>query len=103
MSILRAYQEWTKDTAVYPPKKGIEYLALGLASEAGEVASVVKRHIRDNKPLNDLYKEIGDCCWYLARLSDELGWSLEDIIEANRAKLEDRKARNAIHGQGDNR
>jgi NTP pyrophosphatase (non-canonical NTP hydrolase) len=103
MSILRAYQEWTKDTAVYPPKKGIEYLALELCSEAGEVASVVKRHIRDNKPLNDLYKEIGDCMWSLARLSDELGWSLEDIIEANRAKLEDRKARNVIHGQGDNR
>ena len=103
MSILRAYQEWTKDTAVYPPKKGIEYLALGLCSEAGEVASVVKRHIRDNKPLNDLYKEIGDCMWYLARLSDELGWSLEDIIEANKEKLEDRKVRNAIHGQGDNR
>jgi NTP pyrophosphatase (non-canonical NTP hydrolase) len=103
MSILRAYQEWTKDTAVYPPKKGIEYLALGLASEAGEVASVVKRHIRDNKPLNDLYKEIGDCFYYLARLCDELGWQAEDVIQANREKLMDRKNRGVLHGEGDNR
>ena len=43
---LKEYQEFTKTTAVYPPSKAIEYLALGLTSEAGEVAGVIKRYLR---------------------------------------------------------
>ena len=97
---LNNYQTWTNTTAIYPKQKELEYLGLGLASEAGEVCSVIKKHIRDNTPLNDLFAELGDCIWYLARISDCVGWSLEDIIQANREKLESRKERNVISGSG---
>ena len=51
----------------------------------------------------DLEKELGDCMWALARLVDDLDLDLEQIVELNIAKLEDRLARGKIRGSGDNR
>ncbi len=45
--VFDAYQDFTDETAIYPPEKGLEYTALGLASEAGEFAGKVKKMIRD--------------------------------------------------------
>ncbi len=78
-------------------------MGLGLASEAGEVCGVIKKWVRDDAPLNDLHKELGDVIWYIARMCDELGWNMEEIIKANQKKLEDRKERNVLSGSGDNR
>ena len=44
---LSIYQAATAPTAIYPPEHGLVYTALGLASEAGEVAGKVKKAIRD--------------------------------------------------------
>ncbi len=98
------YQEKTEETAVYPEEDAIEYLALGLNGEAGEVAEKVKKSIRDDKELgDDLRDEIGDCLWYIARLLDELGYDMSEAAEANIDKLFDRKERDKIKGDGDNR
>jgi NTP pyrophosphatase (non-canonical NTP hydrolase) len=103
------YQVWTRTTAAYPKEGDLaeHYLMCGLTSEVGEVASLVKRKIRDNTPqdvyLADMKKEIGDVLWYVARLADEFGFSLNDIAEINRDKLMKRVAANTIHGKGDNR
>ena len=43
------YQERAKSTAVYPSERALEYLSLGLASEAGEVASLVSKWVRGDK------------------------------------------------------
>ena len=52
------YQLRTSQTAIYPSDKALEYLALGLVSEAGEVAGKVKRIIRDHDSvLNEETKE----------------------------------------------
>ena len=40
---INEYVELTKQTAIYPPDTFLEYLTLGLASEAGEVSGVVKK------------------------------------------------------------
>lgn len=47
---LKTYQAFTRTTAIYPEDRTLEYLGLGLASEAGEVAGVVKKWIRDETP-----------------------------------------------------
>ena len=50
------YERLAKTTAIYPKEKALEYLALGLTSEAGEVASKIKKIIRD--VISDVYRDI---------------------------------------------
>jgi NTP pyrophosphatase (non-canonical NTP hydrolase) len=101
---LNAYQKLTRETAIYPKNQAIPYLALGLTSEAGEVAGKIKKQIRDGGvEVMGTIDEIGDVFWYLARLCDELGFDAEDVLQRNWAKLSDRKERGVIGGSGDKR
>ena len=103
------YQKRTLDTCVYPQAgsgSAIElyYLALGVTSEAGEIAGKVKRIIRDGQmDTAGLVHEVGDVLWYAARLADALGFTLEDVMRINYAKLMKRKDNNVITGSGDSR
>jgi len=98
------YQEKTVQTAIYPEDQALEYLALGLNGEAGEVAEKVKKHIRDGKELDeDFAKELGDVLWYLTRLVDELNADMSDVAQQNLDKLLDRKERDKLSGSGDHR
>jgi NTP pyrophosphatase (non-canonical NTP hydrolase) len=86
------YQAATADSAIYPPDAALLYTALGLASEAGEVAGAVKRILRDDggqvTPARAaaIRDELGDVLWYVARLAAELGLSLDDVATANLAR-----------------
>jgi NTP pyrophosphatase (non-canonical NTP hydrolase) len=103
------YQDWTIEPSIYPGAgtgSDIEltYLALGLASEAGEVAGNIKKLVRDGKyDPGNLAKELGDVAFYLARLADSVGYSLSDILLINYNKLNSRLVRGVIGGSGDNR
>lgn len=103
------YQKWTKTTAQYPRDQALAYCALGLAGEAGEAIEQIKKMIRnDGGVLSEsrrekLLYELGDVLYYLARLADEADLKLLDIAQENYVKLEDRKARNVIKGEGDKR
>lgn len=103
------YQLWSDRTALYPKDAGVIYTTIGLANEAGEVLGVVKKMMRDDgnvlteEKRTKLISEVGDVCWYLARICTELGISMEDVFDINVAKLEDRLKRNVIQGSGDNR
>jgi NTP pyrophosphatase (non-canonical NTP hydrolase) len=103
------YQEKTGETAMYPPDKALEYLTLGLCSEAGEVAGKLKKVIRDFDGVIDedlahkLSLEIGDVLWYVAQLATTLGLQLSEIAEDNLNKLAARKMQGTIKGSGDNR
>lgn len=107
-----AYQFRAKSTAQYPDRNGpvgLYYTALGLVSEAGEVAGKVKKIIRDdNGQISDEKKkqildEVGDVLWYCAMIADELDTNFGYVAEINANKLEDRKQRGVIKGSGDNR
>lgn len=103
------YQDQTAQTAIYPSKQALEYLCLGVASEAGEIAGKMKKLIRDEKGFSSedwdrsLKAEIGDVLWYLARLADELNFSLSEIAEENIQKLLNRKNKGTLKGSGDDR
>jgi NTP pyrophosphatase (non-canonical NTP hydrolase) len=83
--------------------------AMGVAGESGEVIEKWKKIVayKDGKvskeDLAELSKELGDVVWYIAILAHDLGLSFEDIMQLNLKKLADRKTRNVITGQGDNR
>lgn len=106
---LNDYQEKALSTAVYGSGSKIIYPTLGLVGEAGEVADKVKKVLRDNEGNFDEWRklqiaaEIGDVLWYIAALSQDLGFTLENIAELNLGKLNQRRINNTIHGEGDNR
>ena len=59
------YENLASQTAIFPKEKALEYLALGLTSEAGEVAGKVKKLIRDGKgDKESIAYEVGDVLWY---------------------------------------
>jgi NTP pyrophosphatase (non-canonical NTP hydrolase) len=106
---LSTYQRAAHATAAYPEHARVVYPALGLASEAGEVAGKVKRIIRDDggqltaERRAQLVAEMGDCLWYLAALASDMGIDLADVAVQNIEKLAERAERNAIRGEGDER
>lgn len=106
---VKEYQEIINKTAVFPKNIGLTYCTLGLCGESGEVAEKVKKLYRDhNGEITEEFKqavkkEIGDVLWYITALSSELGFTLEEVMEANYNKLMARRATNTLHGDGDNR
>jgi NTP pyrophosphatase (non-canonical NTP hydrolase) len=98
------YREWTRTTAVYPKDREEEYLMIGLANEVGEVLGKYKKQVRgDGDKYKEIRAELGDVCWYLARLFDMYDMKLIEVLHENYVKLEGRKARGVIKGDGDNR
>lgn len=79
----------------------------GVAGEAGELCEKIKKHMRGDYDLDELKnrtrKEIGDVLYYLAVMSHELGFELDDIASENIAKLAKRKEEGKIRGDGDER
>ena len=70
---------------------------LGLAGEAGQLLSEFKKRLRDG-PSHVLFvdrvaEELGDILWYLANTASKYGLGLEDIAQANLAKVQ------ALYGQ----
>lgn len=101
---MRAYEEAAQRFAKYRGC-GITYNSLKLCSEAGEVAGKIAKEIGHGKDydLADMLHELGDCLWHLTRLTRELGFTLEDVANANLIKLAGREERGTIVGSGDNR
>lgn len=104
------YQTKSRHTAKYPIiGHRVIYPTLGLVNEAGEVAGKIKKVFRDKEgqiseeSREALKAELGDVLWYIAQVATELDLSLDDIAEANIAKLYDRLGRGKIKGDGDNR
>ena len=99
------YQDATEETAIYPEDIGLIYTTLGLAGESGEIAEKLKKFLRegDDEYIEEMEDELGDVLWYLARAADELDLSLDDVAEKNLDKLLDRKERDVLTGQGDDR
>ena len=115
---MNEYQRKALETAIYPQDQKIIYPTLGLAGEAGEVADKVKKIIRDTIIKRDcdsgaiildaeqrrqLALEIGDVLWYCATLSNDIGYTLQQVADMNYEKLQSRQKRGKIHGSGDER
>jgi NTP pyrophosphatase (non-canonical NTP hydrolase) len=101
------YQEAARRTAVYADRFAVVYPALGLASEAGEVAGKVKKALRDRQgdfdppSVEAIEDELGDVLWYVAILAADLGLSLDAIAIRNVEKLRSRMERGRLGGEGD--
>lgn len=65
---------------------------MGLCGESGEAIDIVKKWFAHGHELDKehLKKELGDVAWYLAEASSALGFTLEEILDANIDKLRKR-------------
>lgn len=108
------YEEAAMNYAIYDNE--LVYPVLGLVSEAGEVASKVKKLMRDKEveiddPAIDLNweekkaiaHELGDVLWYVTAAAADIGYDLDEIAQLNIEKLASRKRRGRLKGSGDYR
>ena len=107
---LNEYQKRALSTAIYPLDSEIIYPALGLCGEAGEVAEKIKKVIRDKGgdfsdpiTINEIAKELGDVLWYLSAIANDLGLDLNTVAHMNLDKLQRRRKKKTLNGNGDNR
>jgi len=90
----KEYQELCKKTAKKFDNKDLEISTwgLGIAGEAGDVASCIKKTFaHGNKEAESGIKEnLGDAFWYAAMICDFFGWDMEEVLEENIEKLKKR-------------
>jgi NTP pyrophosphatase (non-canonical NTP hydrolase) len=107
---MNEYQEKAMEFAVF---ESAHYPFYALAEEVGEVLGLVAKAERGDDLIErfgsreatreKVVKELGDVLWQLQACCLVLGLTLEEVAEANIAKLEDRKARDVLKGSGDDR
>ena len=102
------YQEEAMTTRL--PTAGLEYAWFGLAGEVGELYSLMAKLYRDGKGertdeeiVEDVKKELGDILWFIAAISKDYKFTLEEVAQKNVDKLAKRKEKGTITGSGDNR
>ncbi|MBT7241515.1 MAG: nucleoside triphosphate pyrophosphohydrolase family protein [Candidatus Diapherotrites archaeon] len=91
---LKKYQDFvnsiTRDSYDDDEKK-ISNFGLGIAGEAGDVASCIKKTIfHKNEQIEGVKENLGDTLWYIAAICNHYGWSLEEVFEGNISKLSKR-------------
>ncbi len=91
---IKEYQEACKKTARESEEEELEICnyGLGLAGEAGDVASCIKKVVfHKNDVIRDGIREnIGDMMWYTAMICNFYGWSLDEVLSENLEKLKKR-------------
>ena len=98
------YSDWVEGMIVTSGQTRMIENTLGLVGEAGEFAEKIKKILRDNTFDRDLIlKELGDVVFYAAALANYFGSDLQEVMDINVTKLNDRKARNVLQGSGDAR
>lgn len=91
---IEKYQEEVKRT-VNPEldkENRLHNFVYGLNGEVGELTDYLKKIIfhSHSKNDNELKKEIGDICWYIANLCNEFEFDLKEILQLNIDKLYNR-------------
>lgn len=90
---LKQYQKLCKNTAqVFKNReKEILTIGLGIAGEAGDVASCIKKtYAHQNDQIAGVKENLGDTLWYAAMICNFFGWELEDVLRENIEKLNER-------------
>tara|TARA_B110000211_G_scaffold185641_1_gene210670 strand:+ start:1247 stop:1597 length:351 start_codon:yes stop_codon:yes gene_type:complete len=99
------YSYWVEGKIITEGEVRLVENTLGLVGEAGEVAEKIKKYLRDNTKVDkqDIVSELGDVVFYATALANFFYSNLNDVMETNMAKLNDRAERGVIKGSGDKR
>ena len=118
---LNDYQKQAMTTCM-PSSENFSYMILNLVGEVGEFSSKVAKAIRKEQLKikenelcgtgnydavetlsKEMMLEVSDIMWQVSGLCSVMGWTLEEVCQANLDKLASRKNRGVIDGNGDNR
>lgn len=99
------YSAWVEKKILTSGADRLVENTLGLVGEAGEVAEKIKKLIRDNNKYanEEIMKELGDVVFYATALANIYGRGLQEVLQLNIEKLDDRQKRGKLKGSGDNR
>lgn len=93
---MRTYQDAASKTdhTGTDPQDGTLVSVLGILGEAGDLATLFKKKLRDGDSYTvypeQCAEELGDILWYVATLCSKLGLSLEEVARHNLTKTEAR-------------
>lgn len=116
---LNEYQHKAMATCL-PSSMNHIYMINGLTAEVGEINDKIAKAIRkgwiaiqDNNIVtldtcpesfwDELFKEVGDCLWFIAGICASKNMPLVVPAKSNIDKLASRQVRGVIDGNGDNR
>jgi NTP pyrophosphatase (non-canonical NTP hydrolase) len=73
----------------------LNYAVIAINGEAGEVAEWYKKAVLRGNVVGltdrDLQEELGDVLYYLTRIAQLKGWTLSEVMDVNKVKLDGRK------------
>jgi len=102
--VLADYEDWIASRSHTKPSETGDGLALGrsalgLCSEAGELAGLCYSAQTGRRPLDraEAALELGDCLYYLVQAAIKLDVTVEQLIALNKGKLESRDVRGKDH------
>jgi len=98
------YQNFCQDVRM--DTADAEYALKNLVGEVGELFSLLAKARRDGMKFDhqqNIKKELGDIMWSVAIIALDNGFTLQDVADANYAKLTSRRTRGVLTGSGDNR
>ncbi len=88
---LESYEKFVSENWTAPAT--VEFCAIGLGGEAGEVLNEIKKEMRDGSVRQEQIRdELGDTLHYLTRLARLYGYTVSEIMDANVHKLIKRMA-----------
>ncbi|MFH1770365.1 MAG: nucleoside triphosphate pyrophosphohydrolase family protein [archaeon] len=90
---LKKYQEFCETIAKKYENKTEEIYnwGLGVAGEAGDVASCIKKtYSHQNDQTKGIRENLGDTMWYIAAICNFYGWDLGEVLQENVDKLSKR-------------
>ena len=90
---LKEYQEFCGKKAAKFKNREEEIFTwgLGIAGEAGDVASCIKKtFIHKNDQTAGIKENIGDSMWYIAMICNFFNWDMEEVLKENMEKLKKR-------------
>jgi len=99
------YAEWVEAKMITTGDKRFLENTMGLIGEIGEFFEKLKKHKRDDTPLDidALELEAGDILFYYIGLLNFLGMKPYSVIRKNVNKLDSREKRGKLKGSGDYR
>lgn len=78
-------------------REKLAFLAMGLASESGEVVNEIKRlYVNKSLPLEEIHNELGDTFNFLILLIDHFGFDLDTIMQYGANKMQRRYGKHKL-------